>query len=200
MSLCNLLVHLTTAKDRGVRLQVAADLARAQRRAPHRPVRPASRRAHRSAWSRTGRRATMPQAADASRAAFLAATQGLDAEWMDLNRGDESGHRPAGDRSRPPFRRDRARPVSRRRSADAARPRRAVDPPIRPSGAGDARMPATSRPGRHAADLRLGGFALARRAAFPMACCWSRQGTEALVVGLSKPNDAEAPRLPEGVR
>jgi nucleotide-binding universal stress UspA family protein len=88
MSLSSLLVHLDSGERSKVRLKIAADLARAkgakltglfaQFAAPH----------------RVGVAAEWPsvayaQAAQASRAEFLAATARLDAEWIDLDRGDE---------------------------------------------------------------------------------------------------------------
>jgi nucleotide-binding universal stress UspA family protein len=88
MPLCNLLVHLDSSERSSARLNLAAGIARvqgakltglfAQITPPH----------------QVGLVAEWPpldyaEAAAASRAAFAAATAGLEAEWQDLNRGEE---------------------------------------------------------------------------------------------------------------
>jgi nucleotide-binding universal stress UspA family protein len=88
MSISSLLVHLDSGERSKVRLKVAADLARAKSAkltglfaqivAPHQVGLVAE-------WPS----AAYAQAAEASRAEFLAATAKLDAEWIDLDRGDE---------------------------------------------------------------------------------------------------------------
>jgi nucleotide-binding universal stress UspA family protein len=89
MPLCNLLIHLTGDDKTDARLRFAADLARSRgegltglfaRIAPPRQVGVVSD------WPP----ADYLEAATASRAAFAAATQGVDADWQDLNRGAEA--------------------------------------------------------------------------------------------------------------
>ena len=88
MSLSSLLVHLDSGERSKVRLKIAADLARAK------AAKLTGLFAQIAAPDRVGIRAEWPsaayaQAAAASRAEFLAATARLDAEWIDLERGDE---------------------------------------------------------------------------------------------------------------
>jgi nucleotide-binding universal stress UspA family protein len=88
MPLRTILVHLTSHSRSGVRLRLAADLARrsgarltglfAQISAPHQVGVAAE-------WPTEDYRV----AAEAVRAAFVAATDGLDAHFQDLNRGSE---------------------------------------------------------------------------------------------------------------
>lgn len=89
MTLCSLLVHLDGDQRSHARLKLAAELARA------RGARLTGLFAQVAAPHQVGLVADWPpsdykQAAEASRAAFLAATPGLDAEWHDLNRGAEN--------------------------------------------------------------------------------------------------------------
>lgn len=88
MPLCNLLIHLTGDDKTEKRLRFAADLARSRgarltglfaRIAPARQVGVVTD------WPP----ADYLEAAAASRTAFAAATQGIDARWQDLNRGAE---------------------------------------------------------------------------------------------------------------
>ena len=76
MSLNSLLVHLDSGERSKVRLQIAADLARAKSAKLT------------GLFAQIGAQA---EAAAASRADFLAAAAKLDAEWIDLGRGDEKG-------------------------------------------------------------------------------------------------------------
>jgi nucleotide-binding universal stress UspA family protein len=88
MPLCNLLVHLDSGERSAARLKLAADIARsrgARLTGLFAQVAPAHQVGVVTDWPT----ADYTRAADASRAAFLAATGGLDAEWHDLNRGDE---------------------------------------------------------------------------------------------------------------
>lgn len=89
MPLHSLLVHLDSDSRSDARLKLAAELARA------RGARLTGLFAQVAAPRQVGMVADWPpndykQGAEASRAAFVAATEGLDAEWRDLNRGDES--------------------------------------------------------------------------------------------------------------
>ncbi|WP_374547330.1 universal stress protein [Rhodoblastus sp.] len=88
MTIGNLLVHLNSDPRSAVRLKLAADLARgrgARLTGLFAQVAPAHQVGVVAQWPT----AEYKQAAEASRAAFAAATAGLDAEWVDLNRGDE---------------------------------------------------------------------------------------------------------------
>ena len=76
MPLSSLLVHLDSGERSKVRLKVAADLARAKGAKLT------------GLFAQIGARA---EAAQASRADFLAAAAKLDAEWIDLGRGEEKG-------------------------------------------------------------------------------------------------------------
>jgi nucleotide-binding universal stress UspA family protein len=88
MPLCNLLVHLNSDSGVDARLKLAVELARtrgARLTGLFAQVAPAQHVGVVSNWPT----ADYTQAAQASRAAFAAATGGLEAEWVDLNRGDE---------------------------------------------------------------------------------------------------------------
>lgn len=86
MSLCNILVHLNDHERALVRLRIAADLARSKN------ARLTGVFARIAASHKVGVVPEWPsaeylKAAETSRAAFAEATQGIDAEWLDLNRG-----------------------------------------------------------------------------------------------------------------
>jgi len=88
MPLCSILVHLNSADRSTMRLKIAVDLARAH------GARLTGLFAQVTAPHQVGMVADWPpadyvQAAGANRAAFLEATKGLEAEWIDVNRGDE---------------------------------------------------------------------------------------------------------------
>jgi nucleotide-binding universal stress UspA family protein len=84
MSLRSLLVHLNSVERSKVRLNIAADLARFH------GARLTGLFAEVAATDRDGGPPPDPgQAAAASREAFIEATKGLNAEWIDLDRGDE---------------------------------------------------------------------------------------------------------------
>lgn len=89
MALCSLLVHLDSDERSLARLKLSAGLARAH------GARLTGLFAQTAAAHQVGLVADWPpsdykQAAGASRAAFAAVTAGLDAEWQDLNRGNEN--------------------------------------------------------------------------------------------------------------
>jgi nucleotide-binding universal stress UspA family protein len=88
MSLSNLLVHLNGDARSAARLELAVALAR---RTGARPVGIFSQLApaHQVGLVSDWPPAEYKAAAEASRAGFAEATQGLDAEWKDLNRGAE---------------------------------------------------------------------------------------------------------------
>jgi nucleotide-binding universal stress UspA family protein len=86
MSIHNLLVHLSSDDRTATRLKVASDLARkngARLVGIFSQLAPARQVGVVADWPPAEYKA----AAEASRARFAAATQGLDAEWKDLNRG-----------------------------------------------------------------------------------------------------------------
>jgi nucleotide-binding universal stress UspA family protein len=88
MALSTLLVHLDSSPRTALRLKLAVDLAHA------RGARLTGLFAQAAPAHQVGLVADWPpqdyaEAAEASRAAFTAATAGLDAEWRDLNRGEE---------------------------------------------------------------------------------------------------------------
>jgi nucleotide-binding universal stress UspA family protein len=89
MSLCNILVHLNDGERSGVRLRVAAELAR------NSGARLTGVFARVTAARSVGVVKDWPPSdyialANSSRIGFGIATQGLDAEWLDLNRGEEA--------------------------------------------------------------------------------------------------------------
>lgn len=89
MSLCSLLVHLDGFERSLARLKLAAEIARGH------GARLTGLFAQTAAAHQVGLVADWPpadykKAAGASRDAFAAATAGLDAEWRDLNRGNEN--------------------------------------------------------------------------------------------------------------
>jgi nucleotide-binding universal stress UspA family protein len=88
MPLCNLLVHLDSGERSSARLKLAADIARAQNArltGLFAQITPPHQIGLVSEWPPHD----YAEAAKASRAAFATATAGLEAEWRDLNRGDE---------------------------------------------------------------------------------------------------------------
>ena len=89
MSLLKILVHLNESEKAGVRLRVAADLARS-RDARLTGVFARVTPAHHIGVVKDWPPADYVAAAEASRAAFGVATQGLQAEWVDLHRGEEA--------------------------------------------------------------------------------------------------------------
>lgn len=187
MSICNLLVHLSGDARSEARLKLAAGLARQNgarltglfaRIAPH------ERGA--AGWPT----AEYAAAAEASRGAFAAATKGVEAEWKDLDRGDDGeiiqhlvdfsrhfdlvvlGQAQAGDPLTPP---DLAEQVI----VNAGRP--ALVLPFAGEFAAVGKRPifAWSDSRCSARGLRDGMMLVAKSA-------------EALVVGLSKPGDEQA--------
>jgi nucleotide-binding universal stress UspA family protein len=89
MSLCNILVHLNDAERTDARLRIAVDLARqcgARLTGVFARVTPPHQVGVVAEWPT----ADYLKMAAASQAAFTAATQGIAAEWLDLNRFDES--------------------------------------------------------------------------------------------------------------
>lgn len=89
MPLRKILVHLNESEKTGVRLRVAADLARS-RDARLTGVFARVTPAHHIGVVKDWPPAEYVAAAEASRAAFGVATQGLEAEWVDLHRGEEA--------------------------------------------------------------------------------------------------------------
>lgn len=89
MSLKTILVHLNASERSHLRVKRAADFARAhgaRLTGLFAQAAPAHQVGLVSAWPPAEYKA----AAEASKAEFLAETVGLDAEWVDLNRGDEN--------------------------------------------------------------------------------------------------------------
>jgi nucleotide-binding universal stress UspA family protein len=89
MSLCNILVHLNDGERTGVRLRIAIELARSSG-ARLTGVFARVTAAHLVGVVKDWPPSDYVAIANASRTAFESATQGLDAEWMDLNRGEET--------------------------------------------------------------------------------------------------------------
>ncbi len=188
MSLCSILVHLTGSERSGARLRVAADLARRNAaRLTGIFARVASQAEEMEPdWPPRG----YVKAADASRAGFVAATQGLDAQWRDLNRGEEGDILP--------------QMVDLTRHFDLVvigQPR--AGDPLTPPGMAEEIIIQSGRPALvipYVGDFAQVGerpvfaWSDARSAArgFCDGMMLVAKGAEALVVGLSKPNDARA--------
>ncbi|WP_294532062.1 universal stress protein [uncultured Rhodoblastus sp.] len=89
MALCNLLVHLTGDEKSDIRLRFAVDLARS-RGAQLTGLFARIAAPHAVGLVNEWPSADYSAAAAANALAFAAATQGIKAEWRDLNRGDEA--------------------------------------------------------------------------------------------------------------
>jgi hypothetical protein len=189
MSLCNILVHLNDGERTGVRLRLAAELARSNgARLTGVFVRVTA--AHMVGVVKDWPTSDYIALANASRTAFGIATQGLDAEWMDLNRGEET------DIIQQMV--DLARHfdvviLGQYQSGDPLTPPDLYEHLIVQSG-----RPALVIP--HTGDFHTVGerpifaWADSRSSArgFSDGLLLVAKGTEALVVGLSKPNDVAA--------
>jgi nucleotide-binding universal stress UspA family protein len=89
MPLCNLLVHLTGDEKSDARLRFAVELARS-RGAKLTGLFGRIAAPHRVGVVNEWPTAEYTAASEAGARAFAAATEGIDAEWQDLNRGDEA--------------------------------------------------------------------------------------------------------------
>ena len=189
MSLCNLLIHLTGDEKSDARLRFAVELARSH------GARLTGVFARIATQHQIGLVAEWPTAdysaaAATSRAAFAAASQGVEAEWLDLNRGAEAEILP--------------QLLDLSRHFDLlvlGQPR--GDDPLTPHGLAEDLIVQSGRPALVLP--AVGAFAQvgtrpvfawsdSRSSArgFADAMMLVAEGAEARVVGLSKPNDTRA--------